>query len=191
MSTDIWGIDNGYEDALGVWHQTPPTTRLALLASMGVDPSAQSAPPAAPVQVLRPQHVTPLEGPAELTLEDGTVLQIEAALPPDLPLGYHTLRPLDGGAAVQLIVSPGHCWGPRRARQWGWAVQLYALRSSRSWGIGDLADLRRLAALVGDGSAGGPPLGQSVAGGSPGHPAATQPLFSQQPVLSEPVVPAH
>ena len=81
MSTDIWGIDNGYEDALGVWHQTPPTTRLALLASMGVDPSAQSAPPAAPVQVLRPKQVTPLEGPAELTLEDGTVLQIEAALP--------------------------------------------------------------------------------------------------------------
>jgi 4-alpha-glucanotransferase len=145
MSTDIWGIDNGYEDALGVWHQTPPTTRLALLASMGVDPSAQSAPPAAPMQVLRPKQVTPLEGPAELTLEDGTVLQIEAALPPDLPLGYHTLRPLDGRAAVQLIVSPGQCWCPRSARQWGWAVQLYALRSSRSWGIGDLADLRRLA----------------------------------------------
>jgi 4-alpha-glucanotransferase len=26
---------------------------------------------------------------------------------------------------------------------WGWAVQLYALRSRESWGIGDLADLRR------------------------------------------------
>jgi hypothetical protein len=51
MSTDRWGIDDGYEDALGVWHQTPPTTRSALLASMGVDPSEQSAPPAAPVQV--------------------------------------------------------------------------------------------------------------------------------------------
>jgi 4-alpha-glucanotransferase len=31
------------------------------------------------------------------------------------------------------------------ARGWGWAVQLYALRSSASWGIGDLADLRRFA----------------------------------------------
>jgi 4-alpha-glucanotransferase len=145
MGTDIWGIDDGYEDALGVWCQTPPTTREALLASMGVDPSEQSAPPAAPVQVVRPQQVLPLGGPAELTLEDGTVLQVEAVLPPDLPFGYHTLRPLDGRAAVQLIVSPGHCCGPRRARQWGWAVQLYALRSRGSWGIGDLADLRRLA----------------------------------------------
>jgi 4-alpha-glucanotransferase len=33
--------------------------------------------------------------------------------------------------------------GPERA--WGWAVQLYALRSRQSWGIGDLSDLRRFA----------------------------------------------
>jgi 4-alpha-glucanotransferase len=146
MRTDVWGIEEGYEDALGAWHETPPATRVALLAAMGVDPAAQSAPPTAPVQVIRPQQVFPLEGPTELTLEEGTVLQLDTALPPDLPLGYHTLRPLDGGPAVQLIVSPGHCWEPHRPRQWGWAVQLYALRSHGSWGMGDLADLRRLAA---------------------------------------------
>jgi 4-alpha-glucanotransferase len=33
--------------------------------------------------------------------------------------------------------------GPKRA--WGWAIQLYALRSRESWGIGDFADLRRFA----------------------------------------------
>src|ERR1700694_144327 len=33
--------------------------------------------------------------------------------------------------------------GPNRA--WGWAIQLYAMRSRDSWGIGDMADLRRLA----------------------------------------------
>lgn len=33
---------------------------------------------------------------------------------------------------------------PAPARAWGWAVQVYALRSRGSWGIGDFADLRRL-----------------------------------------------
>jgi 4-alpha-glucanotransferase len=32
---------------------------------------------------------------------------------------------------------------PPPARAWGWAVQVYAIRSRESWGIGDLADLRR------------------------------------------------
>ena len=30
-------------------------------------------------------------------------------------------------------------------RAWGWALQLYALRSNSSWGVGDLADLRTFA----------------------------------------------
>jgi 4-alpha-glucanotransferase len=41
-------------------------------------------------------------------------------------------------------VPDGPCvTGPDRG--WGWAVQLYAVRSRDSWGIGDMADLRRLA----------------------------------------------
>jgi 4-alpha-glucanotransferase len=31
---------------------------------------------------------------------------------------------------------------PAPRRTWGWSVQLYALRSRASWGVGDLADLR-------------------------------------------------
>ena len=34
---------------------------------------------------------------------------------------------------------------PAPKRAWGWSVQLYALRSGASWGVGDLADLRRFA----------------------------------------------
>src|SRR6202171_5136503 len=34
------------------------------------------------------------------------------------------------------------CYAPPQ-RTWGWAIQLYALRSRDSWGIGDLGDLRR------------------------------------------------
>ena len=37
---------------------------------------------------------------------------------------------------------PGPC-APAPGRVWGWAVQLYALRSRDSWGVGDFADLRR------------------------------------------------
>src|SRR5487761_1315916 len=44
----------------------------------------------------------------------------------------------------RLKLPPDPCSiAPHRA--WGWAVQLYAARSRDSWGIGDMADLRRLA----------------------------------------------
>ena len=39
-------------------------------------------------------------------------------------------------------LTDGPC-APAPDRAWGWAVQLYALRSRTSWGIGDLADLSR------------------------------------------------
>jgi len=38
---------------------------------------------------------------------------------------------------------PDERCAPAPERAWGWAIQLYALRSRASWGIGDLADLRR------------------------------------------------
>ena len=152
-TVDAWGIVSGYHDVPGAWHETPPETRAALLSAMGVD-GAAGPPPEAPVRVLRRDpdlmphsafRIPHWNGPAELTLEDGTVLRAERALPPDLPYGYHDLRPLDGAAPVRLIVSPGRCHLPEPLRGWGWAVQLYAARSAQSWGIGDLADLRRLA----------------------------------------------
>ena len=44
-------------------------------------------------------------------------------------------------------IPPGRCEpAPRRA--WGWAAQIYAMRSRDSWGIGDLADLRRLGRMA-------------------------------------------
>jgi 4-alpha-glucanotransferase len=144
MATDTWGIDDGYEDALGEWHDTPAVTRSALLATMGIDPTASSSSARPPVRVLKPGQTLPLEGPTALVLEDGTAVRVDTDLPPDLPLGYHTLRSLAGGPTVHLIVSPGQCYLPAAWRTWGWAVQLYALRSRESWGIGDLADLRRL-----------------------------------------------
>ncbi|HEY3189005.1 MAG TPA: 4-alpha-glucanotransferase, partial [Solirubrobacteraceae bacterium] len=42
-------------------------------------------------------------------------------------------------------VAPRRCHLPEGTRIWGWAAQLYAARSTESWGVGDLGDLRRLA----------------------------------------------
>lgn len=145
LQTDSWGIDSGYEDALGRWHDTPEKTRSALLAAMGADPAGVGPPAQVPVLVVRPGQKTLLPGPGELSLEDGTVLRVEAALPPDLPFGYHDLCLLNEGRTVRVIATPGGCDLPKALRTWGWSVQLYALRSALSWGIGDLADLRRLA----------------------------------------------
>src|SRR6266851_3138955 len=44
---------------------------------------------------------------------------------------------------VRRLKVPDEPCAPAPDRAWGWAIQLYALRSRESWGIGDLADLRR------------------------------------------------
>src|SRR5260370_15031902 len=49
--------------------------------------------------------------------------------------------------ARRRAIPEGKC-EPPPSRAWGWAVQIYAARSSESWGIGDLADLRRLGRMA-------------------------------------------
>ena len=62
------------------------------------------------------------------------------------------------------MISPGRAYVPavlERGRSWGFAVNLYALRSQRNWGIGDFTDLRtfvRFAASAGAGIVGTSPL---------------------------------
>lgn len=72
-------------------------------------------------------------------------VELAARLPADLPPGWHVLEVRTGGdlARATLVVAPERLPLPPRA--WGWMVQLYALRSAASWGLGDVADLRRLA----------------------------------------------
>ena len=82
----------------------------------------------------------------ELQLEGGGTIAVEDRLPAHVPLGYHDFFPAGGGPPLRLIISPGQCPMPAARKSWGWAVQLYAARSAQSWGMGDLADLRSLAA---------------------------------------------
>jgi 4-alpha-glucanotransferase len=138
--TDAWSIADGYEDSLGVWRPLAPSTRAALRAAMGAE---GDQPPTARVMVMRAGERRAVAGPGCIVLEDGGTMAVEHALPSDVPLGYHLLSTRDGGEPTRLIVAPPRCPLPAR-RGWGWAAQLYATRSSASWGMGDLADLRRL-----------------------------------------------
>ncbi|MCL4204346.1 MAG: 4-alpha-glucanotransferase [Pirellulaceae bacterium] len=140
-----WGVHPGYHDMFGHWHATSSETRAALLSAMGVE--ADQPPPDSPlaILVLWPGETRSLSGAAELTLEDGTVFRPGGQLSPDLPIGYHRLRDETNGAQTLIIKRPAACHFDPAMRIWGLAVQLYAARSTQSWGLGDLADLRRLA----------------------------------------------
>ena len=84
-------------------------------------------------------------------------------LPPDLPLGWHTIRAEvsaeDGSrrprvTTCSLIVTPHRLEAPpsreaNKGRAWGLMAQLYSVRSRSSWGMGDFADLAGLASVAG------------------------------------------
>ena len=64
-----------------------------------------------------------------------------------LPLGWHRLRASCGDRSQEVVL----CVAPARLelppgldRTWGWMVQLYSVRSERSWAMGDYADLRTI-----------------------------------------------
>jgi 4-alpha-glucanotransferase len=93
----------------------------------------------------------------------------------DLPFGYHALR-LEGGGVVEdalVIAAPGRAFARRSERSWGLFSPLYALRDRRSWGAGDLSDLRRFIDWT---------------GGSGGNLVGTLPLFAA--FLDEPYAPS-
>ncbi len=132
-----------YTDAFGRETPIDPVVRRAVLDAMGPDAgrATQAAAPE-PVRLATPGERLP--EPGELVLEDGTSLGTVERLPEDLPHGYHLLR--RDNSEQLLLLAPERCPLPDGGRGWGWSVQLPTLRSAGSWGIGDLADLRELAA---------------------------------------------
>ena len=88
-------------------------------------------------------------------LESGPVGEASFRLPGDLPLGWHTLHAETHSAHAEcpLVVAPQRLELPPSFHQqsgWGLALQLYSMRSARSWGLGDFADLADLAAWSGN-----------------------------------------
>ncbi|HEX2457690.1 MAG TPA: 4-alpha-glucanotransferase [Vicinamibacterales bacterium] len=164
------GIQRHYVDALGTRHEASAATLRAISRAMSTSPAAERPVTDREVVVVKEGHGGQV-GRADVRLEDGTTIAVDRTLPHDLPLGYHEIVPRRGPSA-RLIVAPAACYLPAEYRTWGWAIQLYAARSRRSWGFGDLSDLRTLgrwAAGAGAGIALINPL------------AAAAPLLPQQP----------
>lgn len=144
MGANDWGIQEHWCDAGGQWHEVDRSTVERVLAAMGADSGGEGYPAPARTLFVRPGSEVEIHGPSVLTTEDGGEEQVDGRLPSDLPFGYHRLTRHHDGAETEVVASPGVCPLPPGAPTWGWAVQLYALRSEASWGMGDLADLRRL-----------------------------------------------
>jgi 4-alpha-glucanotransferase len=176
MNADAWGIAYGYNDGADVFQPAPPETHRAIRRSMGAAEDGSGAPvKTRAVVVVHPGMSYTVDAPAVLRLEDGTERTLAARTTlssATLVHGYHELRREATGEATRVIMTPGACVLPQGLRSWGWAVQLYAARSRRSWGIGDFRDLRTLS----DWSAA---RGSSMILVNPLH--APSPILSQQP----------
>ncbi|HEY4636797.1 MAG TPA: 4-alpha-glucanotransferase, partial [Burkholderiales bacterium] len=99
-----------------------------------------------------------------------------------LPAGYHRLRVAGLPGETLIIAAPPRCYRPPAladgGRVWGPAVQLYALRSERNWGIGDFGDLAKLVELAAERGAG-------IIGLNPLHA-----LFPHNPAHASPYSPS-
>ncbi len=65
---------------------------------------------------------------------------------PNLTQGYHQLSVTYDGTqtSCHLIFAPKTCYSPQEAsndKMWGYAAQLYSLKSENNWGMGDFGDL--------------------------------------------------
>jgi 4-alpha-glucanotransferase len=163
-----WGIDDRYRDDSGQWHEVSQETKSRFLTAME---ATQDGPPQPALLVVRQGRGWNIPESCELQLEDGTRLRAAHKLPENLPLGYHSIFDVDGRKS-RLIVTPSRCFLPSDLHTWGWALQLYSLRSRSSWGIGDLGDLGRVSRWSAE-------LGAGVIMVNP--LCATAPVLPQQP----------
>ncbi|MHA6344841.1 4-alpha-glucanotransferase [Roseivivax sp. CAU 1761] len=147
------GILPRYQDQMDDWRETAPATRAALLAAMGL--SAESEAEARDRLATLPRHDwlpawhvaeadsapdLPVPDAWRLTLQDGTESSGRGALPA-LPLGRHRLD--CAGETCWILSAPRRL--PLPERGWGLMVPLPGLRPEGRGGLGDYAELARMA----------------------------------------------
>ncbi len=168
------GVAVEYRDGLGRQVTVAPDTLVAVCAALGAEIARpadaaealrarrRAVEPVSPVVVAWDGRLTAPPDPvatsgAVLTLEDGSELPCawsDGGLAVDaiLPFGYHRADVEIGGhhRRSTVVSAPVRSWSrPGHEPRWGVAAHLAALRSSRSRALGDLADLKPVAAWLG------------------------------------------
>ncbi len=162
----------------------PLKRREALLGAMGA--SDGDTPEEPRLLVVTEGRETALPKGSQIELEDGTRLDAKNGTH-DLPLGYHKLRDLTSGVETRLIVAPEQCYLREQLRVWGWTLQLYALRSKRSWGMGDLEDLKQLSAWSADILNAGMIMTNPLSASLPGIPQQPSPYLPSSRLFRNPL----
>jgi len=126
----------------------------------------------------------PWSGAAALVSEDGERTVVREELPADLAPGWYQLQ-LRDGQEVTLVAAPARV--PQAPVTWGWMLQLYALRSARSWGIGDLSDLRDWVAWTAAEHGAGALLLNPLHAPGPTHPVQPSPYTPSSRQFANPL----
>lgn len=127
------GVAVPFVDAFGIERHVDKEVLSILAERFGTDTPTQ------PIVATPGRHHPELYGVLEM--EDGFKMDVDGTLP-SYAVGYHHLVNRAGERRF-VIAAPEYM--PQPKRTWGWAVQLYAARTSRSWGIGDFTDLISIA----------------------------------------------
>jgi len=147
----LWGVQTAFENYNKEPQEVSTATVDAILEALEAHAGGPPPPAATIVRLGDPVR---LDGVAEIVTEDGRRIEPrDGRLPQQVEPGYHRALTRNGDE-TSLIVGPASCFLPGDLSAWGWALQLYSLRSEHSWGIGDLRDLREFtswtASLGGD-----------------------------------------
>ncbi|MFE3172822.1 4-alpha-glucanotransferase [Amycolatopsis sp. NPDC059090] len=179
------GVATRYENADQIEVQVDPDIVIAVLAQLDVDAGtpqaiqrelaavreARASQALPPTVVVRAGQERELGQAVTVELEDGTARDVGTTLPADLPLGWHEI--VTAEQRVSLAVVPDRL--PAVPPAWGWMLQLYALHSEQSWGMGDFGDLAAMASRSAAELGAGVLLVNPVQAISPAHPVERSP----------------
>jgi 4-alpha-glucanotransferase len=186
---DAYGVATRYENSDRRKVDVDDDVVVAILAQFDVDAStpesvrhelaaireARANAVLPPTLVLRAGTGHDVGGRAVIHLEDGTRREVDGMIPADLPLGWHRVVTADGPARSSHVLAVVPHRLPDVPPAWGWMLQLYAVRSARSWGMGDFGDLAEMAGRSGVELGAGVLLVNPVQAISPTHPVERSP----------------